>query len=130
MASDALYPDNDFNQKALLRQVNPLTGDDEPLTTGTLVGFISEGHESDDVAAESSWQVNGTYVGNEDDEDGNSCGAWIFNVDGANLTLDLLESHFGADGTGTRNRAFFVVKKEGDVRVYKQLRYFSSRRAS
>jgi hypothetical protein len=121
MATNPLYPRNDFIRTLLLETVDPSSGAVTPVDAGTVTGFLATSNAPAATAADASLEVSGVYVGGAN---GYEDGTWLFEIDATALTPTLLATLF------TTATPYFIVKMDGAIRVYEKLKYVSARPAT
>lgn len=115
MADNQLNPLNDFVRKVYIEDVDPVTYDPVPATSGSVTGFLAVSNAPDAVAADPTLSVSGTHIG---------AGVWGFEIDATVLTAALLASLY-ASAT-----PYFIVYRVGGIRAYERLQYVAARPAT
>jgi hypothetical protein len=124
MASIPFSPLNDFSLLVNLAKVNPVTGAIEPLTTGAVDHFMSNGNDpATAAAADPSLAGTATYTGVIDAT--TQAGIWLIQYDAAALTAALLATQFG--GTA---KAYLIIKQTGGFWTYIDLKYVDRRKGT
>lgn len=114
MATPKLYPLNALVFSADLKQVSEETGELEPMTSGTVTGFIANSNSPTATAVDPTLTATCAHVGS---------GKWRVEVAGDVLTAALLASAFA---TAT---PYLIIQEVGGFRVYVELDYDASRAA-
>lgn len=109
-----LYPLNDFFAKARLRSVNPATGVETPLTSGTVTAFLATSSGPTATAADPALSMSPVHLVD---------GVWLIFFDAAVLTTALLDPLFGTSAP------YLIVQQPGGVRVYTPVTYTTARPA-
>lgn len=107
MYKPRLYPNVDLALAATLVDINPATGDETPLTGGTVAAFLATSPDAT-VAADPALQVAAVHLG---------AGEWLAHWDNSVLTSVLLAAEFGAA------EPFAIFVHSGGVRAYVPLDY-------
>lgn len=100
-------------------------GTPTPVTDGTVIGFLAKSKAPGATTADAALQKSLTHIGGEDDGEGGTYddGTWLYQVNAADLTQELLEEHF------LTNTPWFIAQRTDDVRVAKKCVYRESREA-
>lgn len=109
-----LYPLNDFFAKAKLRTLDPATGVETPLTTGTVTAFLATSSGPAATAADAALSMSPVHLGD---------GIWLIFFDATVLTTALLDPLFAAAPP------YLIVQQPGGVRVYAPVTYTTARPA-
>lgn len=109
-----LYPLNTFYAKVALRTIDPSTGVETPLTTGTVTAFLSTSYAANAAAADPALSVSATHIAK---------GVWLIAIPGSVLTPTLLDPLFAAA------TPYLIVQQPGGIRVYAPVTYTPARPA-
>jgi hypothetical protein len=124
MASIPFSPLNDLSILVHLAKVNPSTGVIEPLITGAVDHFMSNGNDPATAApADGTLVGSAVYTGTIDAT--TQAGIWLIQYDAAVLTAALLAASFG--GTA---KAYLIIKQAGGFWTYIDLKYVDRRKGS
>lgn len=108
MAVIPLYPLNDLDVLATLKDVDPVTGRVIPLTTGPVTAFISQSNAPTAVPADGALFVNAVNTGR---------GKWLISFDAAVLSFTLLDPLFAT------TTPYLIVEMPGEIRVFAEMIY-------
>lgn len=125
LAQILLVPKKDLNVAVGPLMSVPSTGTKAPITTGSVTGFLATSKGPSATAADASLQASLTYVGGNSDGEGGTyaAGTWLFQLDAAALTPNLLSTHFAGA------RPYLIVERTNDLRVAIPLTYASEEQA-
>lgn len=113
-AALTIFPLNDFAAKAKLRNLDPTTGVETPLTTGPVIAFLATSNGPAATAADAALSMSPVHLGD---------GVWLIFLDAAVLTTALLDPLFAA------TPPYLIVQQPGGVRVYAPVAYTAARPA-
>ena len=119
MAEIKLHPLNKLAFIVTLTDVDPVTGEEEPLATGAASAFLAASDDPTAVAADLSLVAASVVHTNT------PAGDWLVVFDADTLDPTLLEEHFGGD----EDEAFAIVTVDNNVRAVVPLTYEATRTA-
>lgn len=124
MASIPFSPLNDLSLLVNLAKVNPVSGAVEPLITGTVDHFISNGNDpATAVPADGTLVGTAVYTGVVDPL--TNAGKWLIQYDAAVFTAALLAAKFAGAA-----KAYLIIKQTGGFWTYIDLKYVDRRKGT
>ncbi len=119
MSHNILAPDNDLLRTFYLEDVDPVTFATTPVTTGTVIFFLSTTKTGS--AAATALQSSAIHVGVTNPTTGQYVlGTWGLELEATILTTGATVSLFGA---ANGHKAYLVVTKAGAVRRVETLKF-------
>ena len=111
-----LIANHDFNRYVFIEYVAS-TGVVTPLTSATVTGFFATTNGPNATTADANLSASLTHVGGAN---GIASGTWLWQLDAATLTDELLDPLFAGQGF-----AYFIVTSTNNIRRYEKVPYFS-----
>lgn len=116
MADEVISPLNDFTITVPIFDIDPVTFDPVPATTGAARMFFGNVLSSTATPAHVSLDVNGAHIAD---------GIWGFNIDATVQTSAVMNAAFAAG-----KRVIVYVERAGAIRVHKIYPYRDTREAA
>lgn len=111
-----LYPGNDLSFSVTLTEIDPVTGAETNLTSGTVTGFLATSNTSSATAADPSFTLTCNYSG--------TGGDWtITSFAGSSVKAAALVAAFSSA------TPYAIIEKASGIRVYIELEFAPSRAA-